>query len=375
MQAAAVVISVTLTLVAVALAARAVSEIVRVIRLGEPVHDRTDRLGWRLTTMLRETLGHTRMLKWSAVGAAHWFVFIGFGQLFDAEFALPLIGQWYPFEWVAEFITWAMLAGIALLIAIRLRSHPAHTGRPSRFTGSTMWQGYYVEATVVGVGLCILVLRGAEYALGVGGQAHFPLTFFIGDAMSGLSTDALENTVFAVAAVKIVISMAWVIVIATHVTMGVAWHRFTAVVNIMFKREADGGTALGAAKPLTIKGEPVDFEQLEDLDEDAALGVGKVEDFSWKGLLDFTTCTECGRCQSQCPAWNTAKPLSPKLLVMDLRDHAYAKAPYLLAGGGKDMAGDERAAPEQLADVPAALAEAERPIVGPADAGGVIDPD
>jgi Fe-S oxidoreductase len=387
MQAAAVVISVTLTLVAIALAARAVSQIVRVIRLGQPVDDRTDRLGRRLTTMLRETLGHTRMLKWSAVGAAHWFVFVGFGllfftlvtaygQLFDAEFALPLLGQWYPFEWAAEFITWAMLVGIALLIVIRLRSHPARTGRPSRFTGSTMWQGYYVEATVVGVGLCILVLRGAEYALGVGGQAHFPLTFFIGDAMSGLSTDALENTVFAVAAVKIVISMAWVIVIATHVTMGVAWHRFTAFVNIMFKREADGGTALGAAKPLTIKGEPVDFEQLEDLDEDAALGVGKVEDFSWKGLLDFTTCTECGRCQSQCPAWNTAKPLSPKLLIMDLRDHAYAKAPYLLAGGGKDMAGDERAAPEQLADVPAAaLAEAERPIVGPADAGGVIDPD
>ena len=77
--------------------------------------------------------------------------------------------------------------------------------------------------------------------------------------------------------------------------------------------------------------QPLDFENIEDLDEDAALGVGKVEDFTWKGLLDFTTCTECGRCQSQCPAWNTDKPLSPKLLVMALRDHAHAKAPWLLA--------------------------------------------
>src|SRR5918994_6658181 len=387
MQPAAVVVSVAITLVAIALAASAVSQIVRVMRLGQPVHDRTGRLGRRLTTMFRETLGHTRMLKWSAVGAAHWFVFVGFGllfstlvtaygQLFDAEFALPLLGQWYPFEWVAEFITWAMLVGIALLIVIRLRSHPARTGRPSRFTGSTMWQGYYVEATVVGVGLCILVLRGAEYALGAGSQAHFPMTFFIGDAMRGLSTDALENTVFAVAAVKIVISMVWLIVIATHVTMGVAWHRFTAFVNIMFKREADGGTALGAAKPLTIKGEPVDFEQLDDLDEDAALGVGKVEEFSWKALLDFTTCTECGRCQSQCPAWNTAKPLSPKLLVMDLRDHAYAKAPYLLAGGGKDMAGEERGTEAQLAHMDVlALAEGNRPLIGTEADGGVIDPD
>ncbi len=61
---------------------------------------------------------------------------------------------------------------------------------------------------------------------------------------------------------------------------------------------------------------------------------------------------------------------------MGLREHAYAKAPYLLAGGGKDPAGDERATEEQLADVPAAaLAEAERPLVGTADVGGVIDPD
>ena len=69
-------------------------------------------------------------------------------------------------------------------------------------------------------------------------------------------------------------------------------------------------------QPIRVGGQPIDFEQIEDLDEDAALGVGKVEDFTWKGLLDFTTCTECGRCQSQCPAWNTDKPLSPKLLVM-----------------------------------------------------------
>ena len=59
-------------------------------------------------------------------------------------------------------------------------------------------------------------------------------------------------------------------------------------------------------------------------------GRGKVEDFTWKGMLDFATCTECGRCQSQCPAWNTGKPLSPKLVIMDLRDHLFAKAPYLL---------------------------------------------
>ncbi len=101
--------------------------------------------------------------------------------------------------------------------------------------------------------------------------------------------------------------------------------RFTAWFNIYYKREEDGSTALGAMKPLTSDGKAVTLDDIDDLDEDSTLGVGTVEDFSWKGILDFTTCTECGRCQSQCPAWNTEKPLSPKLLITALRDHAYAK--------------------------------------------------
>ncbi len=164
--------------------------------------------------------------------------------------------------------------------------------------------------------------------------------------------------------IKILISFTWMITISLNVTMGVAWHRFTAWPNIWFKREADGGTALGALQPIMVKGEPIDFENIEELDEDAALGVGKVEDFTWKGLLDFTTCTECGRCQSQCPAWNTDKPLSPKLLMMGLREHAYAKAPYLLASSD-----DERKSLPELV-----LAEQDKPLVGPADVA-VIDQD
>ena len=67
-------------------------------------------------------------------------------------------------------------------------------------------------------------------------------------------------------------------------------------------------------------------------------------------MLDFATCTECGRCQSQCPAWNTGKPLSPKLLIMDLRDHAFAKAPYLAGEQARDGLGEGLT--EALGDVP-----------------------
>ena len=107
------------------------------------------------------------------------------------------------------------------------------------------------------------------------------------------------------------------------------------------------------------------------------LGVGSVEDFSWKGILDFTSCTECGRCQSQCPAWNTEKPLSPKLLITALRDHAYAKAPYLQAGSDEERA-------TLLAGSDTLQKEVDRPLVGdtgddwfylPENGAAVIDPD
>jgi Fe-S oxidoreductase len=375
MQVFAIVVSLAITLVAVALFAKAIGQILATLRIGQPAVGRSDAKGRRWRTMLTETLGHTRMLQWSHVGVMHWFVFVGFGflfftlvtafgQLFDATFALPVIGHWLVYDWATDLITWLMLVSITGLIAIRLTRRPSGTlGRHSRFFGSRMWQAYFVEGVILGIGLCILVLRGSEYAL-AGDSAHrssFPLTFFVGDLLGGASDPALRNTIYVVAMLKIVISFTWMIVLARNTTMGVAWHRFTAWPNIWFKRNADGRTALGGLQPMTAGGIPIDFENIEDLDEETRFGVGKVEDFTWKGLLDFTSCTECGRCQSQCPAWNTDKPLSPKLLVMALRDHAYAKAPALTAV--PDAPSDDQ------------RAELDRPLIGDAEAYGVIDPD
>jgi Fe-S oxidoreductase len=128
----------------------------------------------------------------------------------------------------------------------------------------------------------------------------------------------------------------------------------------MFSRRPDG---LGPLEPMRSGGKVLDFEEA-DPDTDV-FGLGKIGDFSWKGLLDMGTCTECGRCQSQCPAWATDKPLSPKQLILDLRDHAFATAPYLLAGS-------DEARQALPADV---LAEAARPLVGGPDVNGVIDPE
>lgn len=388
MQLAAIIVSLVLIVVGVALFARALLQIYTFMRLGQnvPAGTRTDEPVQRTVTVAKEFLGHTRMNRWGIVGVAHWFVAVGFfsllltivnaiGQLFQADWLLPIVGEWAPYNVFVEFIGTMTVLGIAVLIVIRQLSRPDKPGRKSRFAGSNFGQAYFVEAVILIVGVCIFMLHALE-----GAQHHvssYEASFFISYPVvswfRGMDLSTLQNLTYFFAGLKIATSFIWMITVALKTDMGVAWHRFLAFPNIWFKRNADGAVSLGALLPMTSGGKEIDWE---DPGEDDTFGVSQVEQFSWKGILDFSTCTECGRCQSQCPAWNTGKPLSPKLLIMSLRDHAHAKAPYLLAGGGEDMEGNEKATAEQLKDVPAAaLAEAERPLIGTAEENGVIDPD
>ncbi|MEY9843339.1 (Fe-S)-binding protein [Streptacidiphilus sp. MAP5-3] len=375
MQIAAIIVSLVLAVVGVALFVRAILQIYGFVRLGQNVPAGLRTNGWkdRTVTVVREFLGHTRMNKWGIVGVAHWFVAVGFytlvltlvnafGQVFDADFTLPIIGKWAPFEVFTELIGVLTTLGILVLIVIRQLSRPDKPGRKSRFAGSNIGFAYFIEAVILIIGLAIMTLRGLEGVLR--GVNHYEVNFLFSYpltvAFRGLSLDTVKNLVYLVAAIKIAVSFIWMITVSLRTDMGVAWHRFLGFPNIWFKRNAKGEVALGALLPMHSNGQPIDFEDPAD---DAVFGVSQVEEFSWKGILDFSTCTECGRCQSQCPAWNTGKPLSPKLLIMGLRDHAYAKAPYLLAG-------------EDKSGVPAAaVAEAERPLIGTAEENGVIDPD
>ncbi|MET8097591.1 (Fe-S)-binding protein [Streptomyces sp. NPDC005236] len=388
MQLAAIIVSLVLTVVGVALIARAVAQIYRFIKLGQPVPagSRTDDWKARSVTLAKEFVGHTRMNRWGIIGVAHWFVAVGFltlgltivtayGQLFKADWTLPVLGGWLPYELYTEFIALFTTLGILVLIAVRQLNRPSRPGRKSRFAGSKTGQAYFVEAVILVIGLAIMTLRGLEGA--IHGVDHYEAAYWASyplvAAFKGLSYGTLQNLVYLTAMIKLGVTMGWAITVGLNTNMGVAWHRFLAFPNIWFKRNAQGATALGGLLPMTSGGKAIDFT---DPGEDDVFGVSQVEQFSWKGLLDFSTCTECGRCQSQCPAWNTGKPLSPKLLIMSLRDHAHAKAPYLLAGGGKNAEGEEKASEEQLKDVPAAaLAEAERPLIGTAEENGVIDPD
>jgi len=330
------------TVVGVGVFLRGVAVIYRTVSAGQPVPGRTTPVGTRLARVLREALGHGRFQHRRVVRAAHWFVMLSFpllivtlvgayGQVADPRYSLPVIGHLPPVEWIVEAFAWLATLGIAALVVIRLREHPRRLGRASRFAGSTFWQAYYVEATVAVIGGCIIGLRAAEYALLARDPAlahlatawHFPLTGWLGSALSGTTTHSLENAVVVLSAAKILVSMAWFVTVGLQPAMGVAWHRFLAVVTIFTQRDAAGGPALGALAPLMIAGEPADLTSLEHLPDGTRLGIGTVEDLTWRNLLDVTTCTECGRCQNVCPAWQTGKPLSPKQLLLEIRDHAY----------------------------------------------------
>ena len=331
-----VVIAYGITLVALALMGVRTRQLIGLYKKGQADPTRSNDRGKRLRMAFGEILGHTKMFNFTVVGFAHWFVMMGFvallgtlitayGQLINPEFALPVIGHLWPYEYFTELIAWATGVGIVTLIGVRQVTRFRRKGRTSRFYGSGMFKAYYVEATILMIVFCVIALRGLEGALSdeVKWNRHYVTTWFIASHLKAWTLGQLNSAVQLIATVKIVVSMVWFIVIASNLTMGVAWHRFLAPFNIFFRRNANGKSSLGPLPAMLSHGEVINFEDPKD---DDVFGLGTRADITWKGLLDMSTCTECGRCQSQCPAWHTEKPLSPKLLIMAMRDHAFAKS-------------------------------------------------
>ncbi|MCW2765181.1 MAG: protein of unknown function cysteine-rich region domain protein, partial [Nocardioides sp.] len=362
-----------MTAVTLALAGRRVLFLGRLITSGQPAPDRfenvTKRLGESLKTQVVEVFAQKKLLKWTVPGAAHFFVFWAFlilstvyleayGALFDPQFHIPIVGTWPILGFAQDFIAVMALVGLVVFANIRLKNSPERLGRKSRFKGSHLGGAWLVLLMIFNVIWSMFLFRGAASAAG-----NLPydngafVSIGLGKVLDGLSHGTIENLEHVGLLLHIGIMLAFLILVLNSKHL----HIFLAPLNVLFGRRP---VALGAVKPLTVEGKPVTLDDIDDLDEDAKLGVGSVEDFTWKGLLDMATCTECGRCQSQCPAWNTEKPLSPKLLIMELRDHAFAKAPYILA---------DESARDGLSDE--VKAEAARPLIGDASNYGVIDPD
>ena len=369
------VLGLLMTVVCLGVAGRRLWMLFRLGRAGQPVEP--GRVGGAAAITraeLVEVLGQRRLFAWTGPGLAHAAVFWGFcvlvltiiegfGSLFDPHFALPVVGQYPALGFIEDFFALMCLAAVAAFTAIRLSQAPREQGRRSRFFGSHLGAAWFVLFMIFNVVWTLLFARAAQInAQGVNDPDADYLQFlqgafasqWIAGLLEPLGTDANEvlESVFLLLALAVLLGFTVFVTYSKHL------HILLSLPNVALARRP---RALGALLPVYSGGAAVDFM---DPGEDDLMGVGRIEEFTWKGLLDFGTCTECGRCQSQCPAWNTDKPLSPKLLIMGLRDHALAKAPYLLA------AEDAR---ESLPD--SVRSEAERPLVGTVEEGGVIDPD
>ncbi|MFZ1382452.1 MAG: (Fe-S)-binding protein [Scrofimicrobium sp.] len=349
--ACAIVVTV-LTVVGIALFVRGIVRMVRLITEGAPESGRFSPLGRRIWTAVEVTLLHSTFKGRPLVRAAHWLVMVSFvaliltlvtsyGQVFDPLFSIPIIGHAAWWGWFTEIMAALGLLAILALIVVRLVINARHRDNPraSRFFGSTRWQAKFVEATVVVVCASVLVGHSITYALltvtanPVPSAIRFPLTAWLGSLMIGASVTTLATWLTVVATIKISMSMVWMGITGLDVAMGISWHRFLAPVNIMTTRNADGSKALGALSLPLVDGDPSDdLEKAAEDNPDLVIGLGSTSDLTWKDRLDVLSCTECGRCQDLCPAWNTEKPLSPKLLVMAMRDNVVSASNMTMPG-------------------------------------------
>jgi Fe-S oxidoreductase len=388
-MAARLALGLGLTVLVLFFAGRRARWLYRLIGSGQPDAGRAEHMRERRRAQLVEVLGHRRLLKWTVPGLAHFFAFWAFsilitvyweayGTLGDEHFAIPLIGHSPVLGFLQDFIALAALASITTFAIIRIRHAPQREHRASRFYGSHTGGAWLILFMVFNVLWTMFLFRAIEVNNGT-----FPYSSgaFASEAAGallaplGIGANEVLETIALLLHICVNLAFLLILLHSKHL------HILLAPINVRAKRMPDG---LGPLLAMESGGKPIDFE---DPGEDDIFGRGRVEDFTWKGMLDFATCTECGRCQSQCPAWNTSKPLSPKLVIMDLRDHLFAKAPYLL--GEQEMpdhsdvdvlalasGNGHHVAESGFGRVPGSGPEqAVRPLVGTAEQGGVIDPD
>ena len=342
MESARLIIGLALTVIALAIAGRRAAMLFGLIRSGQPAVGRPESVTGVAVAEAVEVGGQRKLLAWTIPGIAHVFAFYGFivlgltiveayGALFNPEFAIPIIGRWAVVGFAEDLFGLLVLVALIVFTVLRIQQNPHKLGRVSRFYGSHTGAAWLVLFMIFNVVWTLFLYRGAQYnvwQLSGGEMLNFPFIYggaFVSEAFGltfqGLGLEANEwiETIGILLQIGVVLGFLIIVVYSKHLHIGLA------PLNVAYSRRPN---ALGPLLPMYSGAERIDFEDPAD---DAIFGRGRIEDFTWKGNLDLATCTECGRCQSQCPAWATGKPLSPKLLVMDLRDHLFAKAPYILA--------------------------------------------
>jgi Fe-S oxidoreductase len=291
---------------------------------------RCDRLGERLAGVLRYVFGQLRMPRYPGSGWAHILVFFGFCVLLlnsillwtrgyvshgQPAYDLWLFGLDQPLGRLYAFLRdiFTVLVIIGVLVFFYYRG----VARLKRLTLNA--EGLLILGIIFTMMIADLVYEGVEINKHHGGR-------FLAAAPFGSLVARVVGRNETLWQLGFWIHSALVLIFLNLLPYGKHFHVLTVIPNIF-------------ARSLTPRGRLAPIADIEGrLEREEPLGVKRIAEFSWKEVLDFYTCTECGRCSDHCPATSTGKLLSPKHLTIDLRDYMYRNADALTVQGA--AAGD-----------------------------------
>lgn len=275
--------------------------------------DRHDRIWLRIKSLLIEGIGHRRLLDDPYPGLLHLLIFLGFVIPFTvivlAQFIFTL-PQFFSrvLSLTLDLIAMAAIVSIILFMIRRTINRPSRLdNRPDDLT---------VLLLVLAILLTGLVFEGLRLSvIGKDTSAWAPAGNALAVLVNALGLTVASKAVWASVIFRIHFFL--VLFIVAYIPYSKLFHIISSPANMVFRS-------------LTPKG-ALSYMDLED-EEAESFGVAKIEEFTWKQLLDLDACTRCGRCQDHCPAHLTEKPLSPKKLITDLKDHMHNQAPQIFRG-------------------------------------------
>ena len=280
----------------------------RRIALGAP-EDRSGDLRERMGRLCRAVWAHARILRDRPEGRHHLFLFYAFAVplavilVVQVAFRLPAVLA-FPAAFVLDVVGCLGLYGTWRLYVRRYGERPDRLdNRPEDRWALVLLLAIFVTGFLT-EGLRVSVMGGwAGLANPVGFVLSLPLS--------------LLPEPWRVVLVKVLwrTHLLLVLFVLASLPFGKFAHIPFGIANIFLQNLGPKGAF-----------RPVDIENAE------VYGVGQVEHFTWKQLLDLEACVRCGRCQARCPAYNTGKTLSPKKVIQDLLAHWIAKAPYIRKG-------------------------------------------
>lgn len=288
----------------------------RLIALGQP-DNRFDAIGKRIWNMFFYAFGQRRVLK-RAFGVNHFVLFWCFIVLMIAnieflmhgllpnQIALSKLPDGLHYALAAIFDIVSILALIAVIIALgrRLLFPPAYIDARSR-------DAFFILSMVAMLMIAFFGLHGAEIASGVEeAEGYMPISNAAASVFfDGFSANSLETWAEVFWWIHAIVLLGFL----NYLPYSKHMHVLTAIPNCFFKSL-----------------EKINTQPREEFSKDAVFGVGQVNGFSWKGLFDSYSCTECGRCTNVCPATATGKKLNPRLVIHDIKVNLLKNARALI---------------------------------------------